>query len=75
MTKPEARREAKKRWGRLAYVTIAKHGPNRYVVGLRGSPGLMIGFGPSWEAAFEDANTLESLERTAQYGRERGEAL
>jgi len=60
MNKLEARREAKRRWGTTAYVTIAKHGPNRYVVGLRGSPGLIIGFGPSWEAAFDEADTIES---------------
>ena len=55
MTTIEARTWAKKRWGKRAYVEIAKHGPNRFCVGVRGEPGVMLGYGPSWETAFECA--------------------
>jgi hypothetical protein len=52
MTLVEARKWAKARWGVKAYVEKAKQGPNRYCVGVRGDPGVMLGYGPTWEAAF-----------------------
>lgn len=55
MTTVEARKWARERWGKKAYVKIATHGPNRYVVGVRGDPGVMLGYGPDWEAAFRCA--------------------
>lgn len=55
MTTIEARKHAKRQWGPSAYVKMAKHGPNRYCVGVSGNPGTLYGFGPTWEAAFEYA--------------------
>ena len=52
MTTGEARKWAKARWGGRAYVVKAKHGPNRFCVGVRGAPGVMLGYGPTWESAF-----------------------